>query len=78
VSSELIEDVEDKHGISVTIEMKASGYAFLTLMSNDERDDEILSFRLTPDNAGLENARKIEDGLRAWREQVANLKNIGE
>jgi len=67
MSSDLLEDVDDKNGACVMLSMKASGYAHLTIIDNE---DESIDFELEPNEIGLALAEKIENALRAWREQV--------
>jgi len=77
--SDLLEDVTDHNGNSVFLEMKASGHAILSILGEDTTDDENsrVEFHLMPNETGLRLAEQIEDGLRAWREQVDHLRQSG-
>jgi hypothetical protein len=74
MTSELIEDIEDKRGTAIMLSMRATGHAVLTLM--DKTDEiQMIDFHLDPNANGLELSKKIEQGLIAWREQVVYLQN---
>jgi len=85
MSSELLEDIEDKLGNSVFVTLVMSGHANLTLMSGHDRSchecgvgPDVIDFELTPDKDGFEIAEKIESALRAWREKVQTTLEYGK
>lgn len=79
MGSELLEDVTDHKGNSINLEMKVSGHAILSIFGDDTLEDEdgITEFHLRPNEDGIRLAERIEGGLRAWREQVAHLRQSG-
>ena len=76
MSSELIEDIEDSNGTSIYLTMSASGHARIILLSEHQIHQDMIGdtlavdFRLPPNEEGLRAAEKIENALRAWREQI--------
>lgn len=85
MSSDLIEDIEDKKGASIMLAMKASGHAILTIMEENDIHYEmggeklVADFRLPPTEDGIRLAEKIIAGLVEWqrvaKEIVANKEN---
>ena len=75
MSSDLLEDVEDRDGTAVFLSMEVSGDAQLILMGADRyAEGGLVSFNLTPDEEGLKKAEAIEKALAAWRAQVGRIK----
>jgi hypothetical protein len=63
MSSDLLEDCEDKKGVDCGLVMNAHSYAWLSI-----GDDGV--FELSPDEHGFKNAQSIIDALSAWIAQV--------
>lgn len=84
MSSELIEDCLDHKGNSVGLEMKASGYAILSIFgqdlcnSSESEEDSIVEFHLKPTEDGFKLAIQIENALKDWRKQVGVINGTGE
>jgi hypothetical protein len=73
ISAELLEDIEDNNEASITLSMKARGFAHLTINEPDfawSRDNSIASFELSPDANGIANAKVIAQALLDWVEQI--------
>jgi hypothetical protein len=76
MSSDLLEDLEDEKGVSISFAMAVSGVAYLNLT---DKEDPLgipgcsLNFRLAPNKQGLEAAETLEKALSAWREQVTKV-----
>jgi len=66
MSADLLENVIDPDGCEISLDMKASCIATLSLSESD--------FILYPDKKGLDNAKKIASALIAWTEHVTTLK----
>lgn len=78
MSSDFLYDVEDENKNVVLLTMRASGFAELTLMDDDkdgEIEGNIVSFGLTPDEFGWENAESIISALTEW---VSHTKRISQ
>jgi hypothetical protein len=77
VSSELIEDVEDQRGVSVSLTIFWNGFAELTLhdVPSDSNSSigPMISFNFTPDKKGFDTSKQIEDALRQWREHTSEI-----
>ena len=73
MSADLLEDVEDQNGTSITLSMDVNGYATLSLYPYENGSPD---FQFYPDNDGLLLAEKIENALRNWREHIIKTKEI--
>jgi len=71
MSSDYLEEVECD-GTVVLLTMRASGFAELTILEPDTEKGEgaIASFKLKPNQDGLDNARRIASALTAWAEHI--------
>lgn len=71
MSSDLLEDCQDESGCEVFLSMNSSGHAFLyVIKSSLSLEEYSATFVLTPDLNGIENAKKIENALKSWREHI--------
>jgi hypothetical protein len=78
VSSDLIDDLSDAHGVSLGLVMNVHGHVFLTLhgVINDHGHDrdaidfDIVTLHLPPTADGHAQAKIIENALREWREHT--------
>lgn len=68
MSSDLLEEIKDKNGTSVLLEMNVSNLAWIAFFHRE--NEKYRPFFLSPDNNGIDNAEKIAKALLAWREHV--------
>jgi len=65
MSSDLLENCEDKKGVDCGLVMNSHSYAWLSI-----GDSPTGVFELSPDEHGFKNAQSIIDALRSWIAQV--------
>jgi hypothetical protein len=75
MSSEMLDYVEDdEFNNTISFEMRASGYAFLTLIGDDDISDcgsQTYCFQATEKDA--DKAVMIANALTSWAEHVKNV-----
>jgi hypothetical protein len=74
MSSDILEPIKDDRGSLISLEMHVSGGAYLSMFDPNQVHGEDMDFHLTPDYNGLQLAKKIEDALSTWRDQVSVIK----
>lgn len=77
MSSDYLENIIDNEKNIILLTMKASGFAQLTIMDDDkdgEIEGNIVSFNLTPDESGWNNAANIASALEAWIDHTKRIK----
>ena len=68
MSGDLIEDLQDRQGVSINLTMNVNGFAWLEWY--DPYTHESFSFELAPNASGIKAAETSENAIRAWREHI--------
>lgn len=74
MSSEFLDVTEDVNGASVSLSMKATGNAFLTVSD----DNNVMWYCLPPTVEGMMTALDIANALTDWAEHVEGRLNAVE
>ena len=73
MSSDYLDVDDDENGMSISLDMKAGGNAFLTISD----DEAAVYYYLSPDKIGLAKADKIISAINQWIEHIRTSRNIG-